>query len=125
MELQEIGAVLLVALGTLSAISFALNRIIEVIKPRIQAAVGDTHFNTVMRVISLVSGMLIAGFFPQINIFTGMLEMFYGYPIPPLFGAIVTGLLIGGASNFWYELGRRYGTGVPEVVVVTDGTPKI
>ncbi len=104
---MDIASALLAALGVLAAASGVLNRVLEIFKPRIQAVAGE-NYNTLMRVVSVLLGLVIVGFAPQLNIFEGPLGIFYGYNVPQLAGAIITGVLIGGGSNLWYELGQVF-----------------
>lgn len=94
--------------------------IVEQLKPYLITPLNlsERAYPVVLRLFSALVGVVIAGFFGSMNLFAGM--QFYGYIIPDLLGAVMTGIAISAGAAVWHELGERLNAPPGDIVLVAD-----
>lgn len=92
-------------LATLAFLAGVVNRIIEMGKPAIdELPIGDEWRSAVIRLASILLGVLaVVGGGAELNLFA--LSETYGQ-INPVFGLVLTGVIVGGFSNVLFAFGE-------------------
>lgn len=101
---------LFAAFALLATVAVIPNRLIELVKPSIQARFpADAQENLRLFIILALSllASLATAVVLNFNIFTGFPDNPYLSQIPPLVGVLGTGVLLMFGANVWHELGER------------------
>lgn len=92
-------------LATLVFLAGVVNRIVEMMKPGFdELPVSPEWRSTIIRLVSVALGVLaVVGGGEELNLFA--LSEVYG-TINPVFGLVMTGVIVGGFSNLLYSFGE-------------------
>lgn len=91
-------------LPTILFLSGIVTLVMNGAKRYLPEGMSERAYTVAVNVVAALVGIVISGILGNINIFDGV--MFYGTPIPPIAGLILTGASYSLGSAFWHNAGE-------------------